>query len=979
MLFKRVFQFSAAILATVAACAANALVEDHYSLDIPSQKLSSALLQLGKQTGLSIVIPANLVSHQESTPINGEMAANHALTQLLQNTQLTFKVITPSVVTIISRPAPQTETVNLPIHYEEVSIIGTQVTGSRILRSDLQGASPIDIITSVELERSGAQSLSDILKFVPAVSGNSTSTAVSNGGDGTATITLRGLPANNTLVLINGQRVAFDGLAGDSVDLNTISPHNIERIEILKDGASAIYGADAIAGVVNIITKQDYDGFLFDQYYGQSSKKDVETVNTHMQWGLNLENGGFIVSANYYKQNGLFSRDRELSASADGRSLGGIDSRTSATGSSRITLNDGHTVILDELARPPVNGSVPEHFRLATDEDLFDHHTQTSSISPSERGSLFFAGNYDFTPDLNFRLDASYSETQAKITLASTPIYTAFLENPITVAADNIYNPFDQEIEDIRRRVLELPPREQHNTSDNTRVVLSLEGMTAGVNWDTHVFWNRTRAEETLSGLVDGKRVEQAIGPAANCQGIEIDGCEPLNLFGPSLSMSAEQVSFIETQNQSEGHSTLSGFNLNADLALATTAAGTLFMATGLEFREESSSLTPVLDEGESQENVIGGVLTNPTEGSRNIAETYVELQAPLVHNLKGVYSLDLEAAIRYSHYSDFGTNTAPKVGLRYRPIAELLMRSTYSEGFRAPSIDELYKEGFQTQAFLTDPCSVADNVSVLPGCSQQSDPTRTQFLTEFSGAKNLKAEQSQNATFGFYWTPYAIPGLSLSGDWFWIDQSNVVDADPQTIVDQNALGNDFGSLVNRNDSGNITKVFAPFINIGTRTIRGLDVTANYKIPASPIQLSFNASHINQYLVQLNDNSELRDIAGTFSDAATEGDGAIPKWKANAGIHATLKQHDFSYSVHYVDSMQEELRDTANSRTIQSWTTHDVQYAYFWRHSLKLTLGIDNIFDTSPPFVGSAFSDNYDPRTYDIKGRFWYFDIAKSF
>lgn len=183
------------------------------------------MVELGKQTGLSIVIPARLVSHQESLSLDGDMQAKAALEYLLKDTELTFKVITPSVVTIVARPQILAQKTAIKQAYlEEVSIIGTQVTGSRILRSDLQGSSPIDVISSVELERTGAQSLSDILKFVPSVSGNSTSTAVSNGGDGTATITLRGLPANNTLVLINGQRVAFDGLAGDSVDLNTISP-----------------------------------------------------------------------------------------------------------------------------------------------------------------------------------------------------------------------------------------------------------------------------------------------------------------------------------------------------------------------------------------------------------------------------------------------------------------------------------------------------------------------------------------------------------------------------------------------------------------------------------------------------------------------------------------------------------------------------------------------------------------------------------
>ncbi len=950
---------------------AAAPLEQTKNLSISQQPLANSLISLGKSSGISIIFPSHLVRHCIAEPLEGSLSTREALNSLLKQTEFTYREISPRVIAIVPKPDTSLAQNTDELSFEEMTVIGRSVTGSRLSRNDLEGSSPVDIISAPELARSGTQSLAEFLKFVPAVSGNSTSTAVSNGGDGTATVTLRGLPANNTLVLINGQRIAFDGLAGDAVDLNSIAPAAVERIEILKDGASAIYGSDAIAGVVNIVMKQDFDGFQIEQYYGESSRNDLETVSTNLLFGHKGERGGFMLSASYYSQNELLSRDRSISANADGRAQGGSDQRASATPDARITLGDGSVVI------PAQSGG----YRIATDEDLFNYRAQTSSVSPSERISLHASSDYQLNDTLRATADINYSHTDATITLASAPLYTSFEEIEINVADNNIYNPFGETINDVRRRFIELPARDQINESENTRISLGLESVREQLHWDAHVYWSRSEAEQTNTHLLNAHRVQRALGDANNCQGLHIDGCVPLNILGPAGSITAEQLDYVSGDTKEKGLSELYGANLSLGTTLTELSAGPLLFATGIDLRHERSKHKSTHNETQL---FIGGTSVGTTEGKRSVSEAFFELQAPLINQSHSIHSLDLELALRYSHYSDFGSNSSPKVGLRLRPTRDLMIRSTFSEGFRAPSLNELHKGGYQTQAFLDDPCAQISNVGNLPGCLLQSDPTRRQHLTEFSGDSDLAPEESTNYTLGVVWSPSYSGGFSISLDHFWIHQNNVVDASPQTILDENAQFGSFSNLVQRDSVGNLTKLYAPFINIGEREIKGFDLSVRHQWlinSHSHLSFVFNTSHLYEFIDQISDNSAPKDLAGTFTDAATEGSGALPEWKANAAVIWSFDDLEVNYSINYISSINETVPVTNISRSIDSWTTHDLQLSYSLPlyNGLQMSLGVDNLLDEKPPFAAAAFNDNFDPRTYDGKGQFWYFRASQTF
>jgi iron complex outermembrane receptor protein len=951
----------------------------HY--DIRESSLSAALIQFSRQSNTPIVFSDRLTGHLSAPALVGDMGRDDALSRLLAESGLGWELIDDRIVAIYAENCPrercddplQTEAL-LPVYepgMEQTYVYGSRMTGSRIRRDPNRFSAPVEVYARSDIERSGAQTLGELLRFVPAVVGNSTSTAISNGGDGTATVTLRGLPASNTLILINGRRIANDGLAGESVDLNSISPAAVERVEILKDGASAIYGSDAIAGVVNIIMKRDFHGFLAESYIGESSRGDLTTTTQTLQYGTSFRDGGLFISASHYEQEPLFSRDRAVSRSADTRPLGGTDLRSSATPDARVVLPDGRSLIADGAG-----------YRAAGSEDLFDYQAFTSAVVPLRRSSVYASVTRDLSEQVTALLEATYLQTNARATLAPTPLFTGFEQEPISVAADNIYNDFGQEITDVRRRLLEFPGRLQLNESRVGRLSAIVEGLYADWHWDIGVNWSRSQARETATNLVDANRLRRALGPAAGCQGADVDGCVPVDIMGPAGSISAEQVDYLRLDGRTRGDTTLSSAALNLSNALLNLPAGRGDLALGLEFRHESTAKVP--DERLASIGTIGATNFQPTRGERKILELYAESRVPLWSNASGGRNLQLEAAIRHSAYSDFGSSTNPKVGLKWQLGPSLTLRGGYAFGFRAPSLSELYEGSSEQQAFIADPCTIAANVGQLPGCTQLADATRNQFLTVKGGNPDLDPETSESVSAGAIWTPVVIPGLRVSLDYFEIRQEDVVSSSAQSLVDRNAATGAFADQVTRDALGNLVRVTANNINFGKRRVRGADLSLAYYFPDQPwgqVSVTGSGAWIHEYLSQPGDGGPQIDLAGTFRDEASEGLGGIPEWKGQLGLHWKRDRWLASYEMHHVSAMDEVLPGTTQTREIDSWTVHDMQVSYVFDvlSGLRLTLGIDNLFDAAAPLAASAFNDNIDARTHELRGRFWYTRISQRF
>lgn len=957
-----------------------------YQFVIDAQYLPDALIQFSQQSGRAIVFPDNVTRNVIAPPFIGEGTLSSVLDILLRPSELSWELVDDHIIAVLevrcvenmsSQPNCSSSEEVLSKHpvydpqMEQTHVYGSRVTGSRIRHTRYEQASPVDIISAADIELSGAQSVGELLKFVPAVSGNSISTAISNGGNGTATVTLRGLPSSNTLVLINGRRVANDGLAGESVDLNSIPPAAVERIEILKGGASAIYGSDAIAGVVNIIMKQHFHGLLAETYYGEASRGDLQTRTHTLQYGAAIPNGSFFLNISDYGQDEILSSDRRVSRSADNRLQGGADLRSSATATARVTLPDDSAVILDG-----------GQYRAATEEDLFDFRGFTSAVVPLERTSVYSNIAYDFNERISGLFEFQYLETEAEASMAPTPVFTAFEGIPLTISQTNPFNPFGVDIADARRRLVELPPRLQKNNSEVTRFSAIVEGLFEQWNWDISYNWSRSEASETSSNLVNADNLQLGLGPAQSCGELSNIDCVPVNLLGPPGSITPTQLDFIRTSGEVSGHFKSSMISLNVSKESLNFNGRNIALALGAEYRNESTSKKP--SNSIASINTLGGSNFEPTRGDRQIAELYAETLVPAWESADGSYTLDLEAALRFSNYSDFGSTTNPRLGLKFAANSSYLVRLNYSRGFRAPSLNELFRGASESQAFLDDPCTLIENVGVLPGCLQQADPTRNQFLTVIGGNDELEPEDSKSYGIGLLWTPSKFPGITASVDFFHLNQDNVVDSSAQFIVNQNALTGGLSEHIQRDSMGNLQLVEATNLNVGKRKISASDFSLTYHHKKrSWGQLSFATSgtYIHKYKAKLDAAAPELDFVGTFQDEASEGLGGIPQWKGQLGVKWNNKRWRSSYEMHFISSLEEVIPGTTERRDIDSWIVHDVQLSYKFNvlKGLRWTIGVDNLLDEEAPLATSAFNDSIDARTHDLKGRFLYTKLSQRF
>ncbi|WP_238152125.1 TonB-dependent receptor [Microbulbifer sp. A4B17] len=835
------------------------------------------------------------------------------------------------------------------------------MTGSHLRHFQSDGYLPVDSLSRDQLEMSGAQTVADLLQFLPAISGNSTSTSVSQQSDGTATVSLRNLPANSTLVLINGRRVISDGFNGEATDLNTIPLAIVERVEILKDGASAVYGSDAIAGVVNIILQRDFEGLSTKSYAGQTPQGDRESQSHQLTWGWRGDKTHVMLNLSQIKQGAVMSRDRSISQSADSRAAGGSDQRSSAIPEGFIAV--GKNDVVTSISAGTYQDWSPE--------DKFDYSDYSSAIPQTQSDAIYMVGNLDIGESATAFSELMGIRSSGESTAAPAPVFTRFDNGDLTISADNIYNTFGEDIYDVRRRFVELGPRVQKNRANTWRFSTGLKGFRDEWQWELNASTHRTHRKETLSNVIDPYALSLGLKGPDICN--PTISCTPINLLGPSGSIDPEQLDFIRGTSITTSNSRMTSLTFITDGTVKRIAAGDILAAAGIEFRRESVNLYSNASSGLSY---IGGLAPGSTKGSRNIKEAFAEVSIPIASE-----KLWLDGAIRTSHYDDFGSTSNPKLALRWKPVKSMLVRGSFSTGFRAPTLTDMNQQGYQTQAFLFDPCTSA-NASSLLGCLGQADNSRVQYLTEFSGNPDLKPETSRALSLGVTWHPLNIKGLIGRFDLYDIEEDQVIGSNPQFLLEQNAYFNLFNDLVIRDSNGDVTQIYASRINQGSREVRGYDTAFLYELQPNQnnqVQLALNISRMLHYLNQSSPDSAKEDLTGTFTDTLSGGIGSLPKWKANAGVYWKTGPWNAGYTVHYVGSLKETYTNqngVSSTRKISDWSSQDIQLSYTATDRLKVALGINNLFDRSPPLATTAVSDNYDYQTYDLTGRFFYGSLS---
>jgi len=865
--------------------------------------------------------------------------------------------------------------------------IKVEITGSNIKRIEGEGALPVQTITRDEINRSGAQNAMEIMNLISA---NNSAGNVSLGNVigsltfSNQTASLRGLGGQSTLVLVNGKRVGTFGGAingAEGVNLASIPFSAIERVEVLKDGASAVYGSDAIAGVINFIMRQDYAGVEATAWGGTPTRQgggDQYNFKATVGYGdLTKDKYNVFLTASFDQQKSLLQSDRNFSAHSYNDSIN-LDTSSGNTFPGFVSTGDiGSFVQFPACPNPNFNNGTRCRFDPS-------QYPGVEQIPDTKQLNFFGSGRYQINGDWQAYMFGSYAKQETNYVIqpvplsdqfstpANNPIYAQYPLNTILLPPTSPYYPHQQAIAagvdgqplNIRYRAVENGNRDTTDTNQQWNIVTGAKGTAWNWDWDGSFNYGQNTTKQKLSG---GFPLLSRILPLLN-SGV-------VNLFGPNTPEVTQQIQATNYNGPTfDGKLTGYGIDVKGSGDVYTLPAGALALAVGVQAGKETLTQNPAEILATGDVSGYGGNLA-PFSHSRTVWAVFGELNIPIVKTVEG------NIALRYDHYSDVGSTTNPKVSIRWQPLPTFLMRASWGTGFLAPTLYELWNSTVQgvTQPGLDDPLR-------CPTTGDSNDCS-TQFTTSNGGSPDLKPTKSNQTTIGGVWEP--VSGMSLGLDWFYLDlKDQLVPGVPIATILGNL--NQYGYLVTRGPvqpafptvPGPITSIYQHWLNLGQTKIQGVDVDARVKLPATDVgqfSATVTGTYYIQYQIQQGDGSFAGFVSSAFQLPAT---GITPRWKSYIALNwnygpwaATLGN---SYQSSYIDVQTDP---DGNLRRVGSLSLWDVQGSYTGFKNLTLTLGAKNLFDTNPPLTNqnNTFQVGFDPSYYDARARFVYGSLTYSF
>jgi iron complex outermembrane receptor protein len=915
------------------------------------------------------------------------------------------------------------------------------VTGSRIRRDPLQNDSPVITLDQTTLAQTGLTSVADVLQRLPSAAGG-LNTKVNNSGNignpqdgggvgaGTSEIDLRYLLAKRTLVLVDGLRyvpaTAASGIPS-TVDLNSIPESQIERIEVLQSGQSPLYGSDAIAGVVNIITKSSQDGLRASAQYGKFRQGDGATQDYNVSYGIKGPTTSIVAGVTYVKQDKVSTRDRKTSQfpnpgqTSCNDPIGGC---SSGAVNGRIVFNPGNPSLPAGgsivVRNPPLNGRgvydptlVGGDFRAFTNSDRFNFSPYNYFLTPSERIGGFVSAKQELSSSVNLRVKAVYNRRNSQNQAAFLPLFlgpdagNGNLLDTVSIDATNPYNPFGITLSSgaggttptysfIGRRLVEAGQRTYTQHVDTWSVTGTLDGSfdVGGRKfyWDANAVIGFNDAVQTFTGNVNAAKVAQALGPLALCTG----GCVPLNVFGGLGSITPAMLNFIGFTELDKSSQTLEDYTANLTGDIFTLPYGDVGIAVGYEHRVQRGSFTP---DPVIQAGLGADIPAQAAYGHYNSDEVYGEIRVPILKDVPFFSSLEADGAVRHANYSTSGSSTTFTGTGLWKPTKDLLLRGSYAEGFRAPSIGELFGAQSRADAPIDDPCTnvagsrwqasatVRTNcvANGVPASGSYQEPQGGQIGTLTGGNNSLVPETSKTLLFGGVYSPsWARDGgwasqLNLELNYYDIKVSGAISAiNPQVTLARCAELGDSAACSNvvRTQSGIISRVVGLLQNIGQIRTKGIDLTFNYRTPQTGIGqfgLTLNGNYLLKY-------TETFPTAGGSASISYKGttrgfpDQSYPKYKGTGVVSWSLGAVDASFTGRYINHVVE-----GSGARLANTFYGDVQLGYtpdFLDKRFTFTLGVINLFNKIPPACTSCTGPNYDPTTYDVPGQFGYLRVS---
>ncbi len=836
---------------------------------------------------------------------------------------------------------------------ETVTITGSSIKSSPVALDTT--AQPIQFIPAEKFEQTSAESIGDYLRQLPINTGVSNSPTTDEYGGGNTSINLRGIGDQYTLVLVEGRRFGGE----DVPDVGALPPEAIESIEILKGGASSVYGSDAIAGVVNIRLKDRFKGLELSGSYGESTRGDAAAVRTAAVFGLADEKFSLTGSIAYQTRDGFTKYDRKLTSSRDYRAYGGLDRRSSS-------VSTPHQIVLSSDPDNPLSIDLDRFSagQFSTDPaDFVAFDRDRQALSTNEYGTYpgydrisgHWSAKYRFIDDRLVFFTRGYADRRDQDFIANWPIID------VEVPAANPYNPFGEDV----HVWYTLGPNESGLMTENfdTRNLLAtagFQGTLGRFNYEIGLSTYEKDIREKYSNDIDYNAAQEA---AARTD------ATAFNPFG-YWANTPEQLAGLSPTSRYRLRNSVRTLDAKIDGKLFDWYAGTAYFALGTERRKVDYDYEP----DESWQQVEYWWLGNggePVSRSRDVEAYFGEVRVPLYDagEAATIQNAEITAAVRREKYSDFGSSTVSQFAGRLGLWDEkVVLRASYAESFKAPSLANLYEPV---------------DTDTEPG-GFYFDPVRGGFFAVdliTGGNPNLGPETGQTTNIGLVFRPGTGSRMVFTLDYWMLELSDIIsEPDGQALLDGSATA---GSIT-RDPLTNYPTLDLRLDNGGKRKVNGIDLGATYRLPtgaAGSFTFDFNATYLDKF--EDSANGLTADYLGLWSGLL----GPVPKLRAVAGVTWELGAWEASGSLYHSGRYDDIIPDLI-SRKVSSYDKVDVQVAYDFDKrgaqsggvlgGTRVYLGIENLFDASLPFVASS-SDGWDRYIADLRGRFVYAGLKKKF
>lgn len=873
-----------------------------------------------------------------------------------------------------------------------------EITGSSIKRIAVEGALPIQTISRQDIERAGITSAEQLVATLSANGTGADNMTSNQGGDflsgikshnnGASGASLRGLGSSSTLVLLNGRRIATHGLNGQSVDLNSIPLAAVQRVEVLKDGASAIYGTDAIGGVINFILRKDYQGAEVAAFIDKTEGGGGDIYRTSLLVGTgNLESDGYNIMASITadRNTRLEGRDRDfhngyqpargLAPDTTGTPYANLRTRAGTAVSSNFPVNGSGSYSRFNLLSQ--NGTCNSIAGMSQYEAVlwgnpalakacsYDYGSQWILSQPVDRINLVSRADFKLGGEHRAYLEVNGSQTTSKVQY--TPIQIAFTyprSGPYYQDYSAYISTFDNTLgERLQWRCLECGPRVQETRTKAYRVLAGLEGVIGGWDYKTGLSGAGSRANTTI---INGYMFDQGL--------LDVLQSGVVNPFlAAGQTQGAAAMAALDGVRASgplyRGKTSLIQFDGTLSKQLMQLPAGALSAAVGFDVRKETYTFND--DIYHTGQSLINGVGSDPAlpEVKRDIKALFAEVVVPVIDDM------EIQLAVRTDHYSDFGRTTNPKIALRYQPTKEILLRASANKGFHAPDYDALYSG--ETPGLL-------NNFADDPACPTTPGANcRDKWDTRSGGNPNLRPERSRQFSAGLVFAP--TPAILASIDLWQIERTDrVVSLDATDVLANYGV---LGSNVIRLPNGEIDYIRAGYINAAGDKVSGVDLglAVNGKVGSARWDVGFDGSYVHSFKTKLISSDPWTELVGKYNQTDLQ-----LRWKhqlrftwSDGPWSTTLTQ---LFKSGYKDQNLEDLGGTLPpgfDPDVKSYTLYNLSGSYAVSKRLSFSAGIKNLLNTDPSFsahnVDEVAGAGWDARVGDPRGRSYTFRVNYKF